>query len=540
MPLSLGRFALGLTALLGHVGAADHSVLDAQHWNELKTGTPLSWPGLRFHFSLKKDTMKVYGMTTFDMYANPTVLDNNKNVLYDVYATFTDSKAVHNYTLVNGVAYSESTPFTTGSSSGTPTPLVSCLDKEFDKLPEVNSIVSAVNSVTETGNSTACTTGASYKTAFKGIDYTLCVSGTTGFTFQGVDMDVSVEYLESHIEVVAPTMDPKAHKCVSKALSTSTTTIGHALLTGGAISKEKARKLKDLLALDLSLDDLSTCSCKSTPRPCIFIHGQGLEPEMAENQDSFPKYWGNLTDHAPCCSSMKFARLDTINNAWTEEIFQQKVCNRVLAVSDSSSKSTIADTIVVSHSMGNLMFAGALANGLCELDSSSTWVGLSGPMKGSMASDFIQETCAGKNSVLLETYGEIIGKCPPMDSIKSLAYEGERYSNRKLNTAYKAAQKAYEDNVYALMCGDSYSGLLSSYQAKFWLLGSLIPHKSDLNDGVVEFQSCAVGFSEEKFGDSYRDRFYRNKLNHFDMQFLAGDSLLNEAKMPLRWFECLL
>eukprot|EP00644_Phytophthora_capsici_P013239 jgi/Phyca11/101653/e_gw1.5.594.1 len=532
MALSFGRFAVALTALLGLVEAADHSVLDAKHWNELKTGTPLSWPALRFHFSLKKD--KVYGMTTFDMYANPTVLDNNKNVLYDVYATVTDSKAVHNYTLVNGVGYSESTPFTTGSSSGTPTPLVSCSDKEFDKLPEVNSIVSAVNSVTETRNGT-CTTGTSYKTTFKGVDYTVCVSGTTGFTFQGVDMDLSVEYLESHIEIIAPTMAPKAQKCTSKASSTSTTTIGHALLTGGAL---KARKLKGIL--DLSIDELSTCSCKSTPRPCIFIHGQGLEPEMKENQDSFSKYWGNLTDHAPCCSSMKFARLDTVNNAWTDEIFQQKVCDRVLAVSDSSSKSRIADTIVVSHSMGNLMFAGALANGLCELDSSSTWVGLAGPMKGSMASDFIQETCAGKNSVILEKYGEITGKCPPMDSIKSLAYQGESYSNKKLNAAYKAAQKVYKENVYALMCGDSYSGLLSTYQAKFWLLGSLIPHKSDLNDGMVEFQSCSVGFPEEKFGDSYLDRFYRNKLNHFDMQFLSGDSALNEAKMPLRWFECVL
>ncbi|KAG7387360.1 hypothetical protein PHYPSEUDO_014384 [Phytophthora pseudosyringae] len=545
MPLSLGSLAVTLTALLGitHTEAADHSVLDAQHWNELKTGTPLSWPALRFHFSLKKDTMKVYGMTTFDMYANPIVLDNNKNVLYDAYATFTDSKGVHNYTLVNGVPYSESTPFTTGSSSGTPTPLVACLDAEFDKLPELNSIVAAVNAVTVSGSgsaASACSTGSSYKTAMKGVDYAVCVSGTTGFTVQGSDMDVSVEYLESHIEIQRPTMDPKAQKCASKASSTSTTSIGHALLTGAPIPTNKARNLEAELSIDISLDELSTCSCKSTPRPCIFIHGQGIEPEMAENQDKFSKYWGNLTDHAPCCSSMKYARLETIHSAWSDPSFQQKVCDRALAVSDSSSTSAIADTIVVTHSMGNLMFAGALANGLCELDSSSTWVGLAGPMKGSMASDFVQDSCAGETSVILEKFGEITGKCPPKGSIKSLAYEGESYSSTKLDAAYKAAQKAYQENVYALMCGDSYSGLLSSYQAKFWLLGGMIPHKSDLNDGMVEFQSCAVGFPEEKFGDSYRDRFYRNKLNHFDMEFLAGDSVLNEAKMPVRWFECLL
>jgi hypothetical protein len=35
--------------------ATDHSVLDARHWSELKTGTPLSWPALRFHFTVKTD-----------------------------------------------------------------------------------------------------------------------------------------------------------------------------------------------------------------------------------------------------------------------------------------------------------------------------------------------------------------------------------------------------------------------------------------------------------------------------------------------------
>ncbi|KAI9984780.1 hypothetical protein PInf_006240 [Phytophthora infestans] len=190
--------------------------------------------------------------------------------------------------------------------------------------------------------------------------------------------------------------------------------------------------------------------------------------------------------------------------------------------------------------MGNLMFAGALANGRCQLDSSSTWVGLAGPMKGSMASDFVQDSCSGKTNVVLEKFGQVTGKCPPQPSIKSLAYEGGSYSSKKLDAAYKAAQRAYRENVYALSCGEGFSGLLSSYQAKFWLLGNVVPHKSEKNDGMVEFQSCAVGFPESKFGNTYRDRFYRNKLNHFDMQFLAGDSTLNKAKMPVKWFELII
>ncbi|GMG18228.1 unnamed protein product [Phytophthora fragariaefolia] len=511
---------------------------------KLQKGTPLEWPGLRFQFTIKKSTMNVYGQSDFSMYANPVVSNNNAKVVYDVYATFTQNNTLHNYTLVDSIAYFEDTPFSSGS--GVVTPVTKCIDSESGNLPPVNAIVAGINEAKNAsslpGNDTAvteCYGGSVYKTQINGADYTLCASGPTGFTMKGSFMDISVLYLESQIEIVPPTM--VARKCPIVATPTSVTPIGHSLLTGEPISSKNARKLKSTFDFLLgALDGLSSCSCKSNPRPCIFIHGQGLKPEMPENQDSFPHYWGNLTDHAPCCSSMKYARLDTINNAWNNKVLQRKVCQRALTVSDTSAKSVIMDTIIVTHSMGNLMLAGAIANELCELDSSSTWVGLAGPMKGSMASDFVQDSCAGKTNVALEKFAQITGRCPAKKSIKSLAYEGEGYSSPKLDAAYKAAQKAYRDNVYALMCGEGFSGLVSKYQPEFWMLGKMIPHKSKQNDGMVEFQSCAVGFPESKFGNTYQDRFYRTKLNHFDMQFLSRDAFLSEAKMPAKWFECLL
>ncbi|KAI9918247.1 hypothetical protein PsorP6_012188 [Peronosclerospora sorghi] len=57
-------------------------------------------------------------------------------------------------------------------------------------------------------------------------------------------------------------------------------------------------------------------------------------------------------------------------------------------------------------------------------------------------------------------------------------------------------------------------------------------HESDPNDDLVEFQSCAGGFLESKFGGAYHDRFYGNKLHHQDMAFLVGDSLLDDANKP--------
>ncbi|GMF20902.1 unnamed protein product [Phytophthora lilii] len=542
MPPSLLKLVVALAAFL--VLAAQTSATQHTGERKLEAGTPLGWPALRFQFTIKRSSMSVFGQTDFSMYANPVVSGKNDKVLYDVYATFTQNNTLHNYTLVDGVSYFEDTPFSSGS--GVVTPVSKCINSESGDLPPVNAIAAAVSEAKNVSSSAGhsstaneCWGGNTYTVTVNGIDFSLCASGQIGFTMKGNYMDISVYYLESQIDIQAPTMDAAAARhCPTVASPSVVSPIGHSLLTGEPVSAKGIRKLKS--AFDFSLDGLSpSCSCKSKPRPCVFIHGQGLQPEMEENQDSFPHYWGNLTNHAPCCSSMKYARLDTITNSWTDDTQQEKVCNRALAVSSTSSMSTIADTIIVTHSMGNLMLAGALANGKCKLDASSTWVGLAGPMKGSMASDFVQDSCAGKTNAVLEKFGEITGKCPPKGAIKSLAYEGESYSSTKLDAAYLAAQNAYKENVYALMCGEGYSGVLSKYQAKFWVLGGMIPHKSELNDGMVEFQSCAVGFPESKFGDTYRDRFYRTKLNHFDMEFLAGDSLLNEAKMPVKWFECL-
>lgn len=510
----------------------------------ITTGNTTAWPSLRFHFTLKRSFMKVHGQSDFSMYANPIVSNIKDNVLYDVFSTFTEGSTLYNYTLVDGIAYA-STSLYSGSLSddSIATHSVSCLDSELGTLPAINSIVATINEATAVSSvagsesvAVNCASGSLIKVPVNGIEFALRATNTSGFTMQGSDMDVIVEILESRIDIQVPTTDAKA-KCTKVASSSSVTSIGKSLLTGQPIA-DKTRKWK--AAFDFSFRDKSSCSCKSTLRPCIFIHGLGVKQETPGNEDSF-SYWGDsIINHAPCCSSMKFAHLNTVNNTWTSNAQQEKIRNRALAVSNTSTKAVISDTIVVTHSMGNVMFAGALATGKCSLDSSSTWVGMAGPMIGSMASDFVQESCAGDINKVWEEIGDITGRCPPNTGLKSLAYQNGNYSSRRLNAAYEAAQEAYRTNVSALMCGKSYSGLVSKYQAKFWVLGHSIPHKSKENDGMVEFQSYAHGFPESKFGENYRDRFYKTKLNHYDMQFLAGDSILDEAIMPMKWFECLL
>lgn len=199
---------------------------------------------------------------------------------------------------------------------------------------------------------------------------------------------------------------------------------------------------------------------------------------------------------------------------------------------------SIKDTIIVAHSMGNLMLAGAIANGYCSMDTSTSWLAISAPMKGSMASDYLQSSCSSGGIVKAVT--DLISSCPPTTSAKSLAYQGGSYSSASLNAAYTAAQAVYQKHVTGAMCSDSYEGLISKDQIPFQLAGSVIPHKSDENDGMVEFQSCAGGLQPSWFGGSYIDRYYLTSLNHRDTAMRHGDATWDESKMPTKWLSCVL
>ncbi|KAG2761553.1 hypothetical protein PC129_g15700 [Phytophthora cactorum] len=529
-----------LFALIVHVAVAnkDNDNYQVQQRFNLQKNTTTQWPSLLFNFVLKRSSMKVHGHSEFSLVADPVVSVDESHVLYDIFATFTEDMTVHNYTFVNGTAYYSSSNENNSNTSSR----VECLDPEFDHLPPINAIVEAINQATPVSSGSSgvvCSSGDLFKVTVNDINFALCASGSSKFTMYGSDMDITVENVDTRVNISTPvaTNDDEP-ECIAAASPSAVTSTGKALLTGTPGSIGDSRRLKAEFDFTWG-DDSSSCSCKSTPRPCIFIHGMGVPLELPDNQDSL-SYWGNITGHTPCCSTVKYAVLDTINNTWTNNTQQHKVCDRALAVSKTSTDSVITDTIVVTHSMGNLMLAGAIASGKCSLDSSSTWVGIAAPMKGSKASDFIQESCAGNTNFVLEDIVENSGRCPPTTALKSMPYQGERHSTPEIDEAFAAAQEAFRSNVSALMCSSSFFGLRSSDQTTLWALGILGQHHSWKNDGMVEFQSCAVGFPESKFGKTWKDRFYRTRLNHYDMQFSHGDGLFSKAKMPLKWLECLL
>ncbi|KAL3660419.1 hypothetical protein V7S43_014572 [Phytophthora oleae] len=195
-------------------------------------------------------------------------------------------------------------------------------------------------------------------------------------------------------------------------------------------------------------------------------------------------------------------------------MLQQKFCDFSLSMSETSdlASRTISDTIIVTHSMGGLVIATALATGKCKMAESTSWVAISAPMMGSMAGDYIQDLCDDEiTSIGVDLLGWI-GQCPASAARKLISYQREKYNNDERNAAYVAAQEAYRSNVTAALCSKSYIGVLSKFSPSALVGGTMIPHNSDENDALVEFESCLGGLDPELFGNNYLDRFYAATL----------------------------
>ncbi|KAG7381736.1 hypothetical protein PHYBOEH_010802 [Phytophthora boehmeriae] len=394
------------------------------------------------------------------------------------------------------------------------------------------------------GDEVQCTDGTLLKTSLGDPNFVICAAGASGFTAYSRDMAVGVEYMDRSIKTMsAPEVTDQSASC-NRADDdyTSVTSTGLALLTGNTIPAGSSRNLKE--ATHIVIDE-ETCSCKSTPRPCIFFHGLGNPNEEAELQDSPKKTkrkMGEIKGHAPCCSTIKYAVLNTVDYAWTNSTLQQKFCDHALSISDTSdlTSMTIEDTVIVTHSMGGLVMAGALANEKCKFGENTFWASLSAPMTGTMTVDYLQDFCNGEKGKFMVEVLDLIGECPVSTSRKSISYQNEKYSSPELNAAYIAAQEAYRGNVTAALCSNHYAGVVSLYQVPAIVAGKIIPHKSREGDGYVEFQSCAGGLPASMFGNSYKDKFYATELNHADTAFLTHDGLFKDSQKPAKWFECLL
>ncbi|POM66970.1 hypothetical protein PHPALM_17102 [Phytophthora palmivora] len=486
---------------------------------------------------MKRKSAKLHGQSEFDIYANPVMSANGDTVLYNGYATFIDGKSEFTYSLVDGAAYLS----TKNKNNAVTTRCLPPNTLPFDNiLPALND-VTPIPSASIGKEAVECTSGNLFKTSFAGANYAICASSKAGFQAYSSDLDIAVEYLDAHVSISKPKLTDGSISCkpVEKAVSLTPTAL--ALATGDKIPSSVTRKLKSASHMAMQARDCSECPSK--PRPCIFLHGLGNPNDEAALFDTpalTKNKFGDIGDHATCCSTVKYAVVNTNDAGWRNDTLQQRYCDLSLSMSSTSDRAAgiIDNTIIVTHSMGGLVIAGALAKGKCRFSKTTSWVALSTPGTGSMASDYLIEICHEGNEVASELF-ELFGQCPMPKSRKSCTYQGGKHTSPSIDAAYVAAQAAYRGNVTAAMCSDSFFGLFSSYQASCIFAGTVVPHKSKKNDALVEYQSCLAGLDDGWFGNDYMDRFYRPQLNHADTAFLNGDGLFRDSQKPMKWFECL-
>lgn len=128
---------------------------------------------------------------------------------------------------------------------------------------------------------------------------------------------------------------------------------------------------------------------------CVFLHGIGETITAPTTPTDTGGYWGGSVINQYLgvdCNSTAFIHQDTSTRTWDDPELLTAFCQAVAGGTDLSTP--VPNTVVISHSMGNLAIGEAFRTGLCSLDdSSSTWLSLHAPWMGSKAADFVTKLC---------------------------------------------------------------------------------------------------------------------------------------------------
>lgn len=196
---------------------------------------------------------------------------------------------------------------------------------------------------------------------------------------------------------------------------------------------------------------------------CVFVHGSGESPEGPPTTTDTSKYWGDMAEYTPQCSSYVYTHDDTVTQRFDDKHLMQHVCEGVVGTDSLASNSVVTDSIVFTHSMGNLMLAAAVRDGVCSFDSSSSWYMVNGPMEGSKAADFAAHICANNSTIgeAIRKLAEDLHYCRADDP----SQPNEAYVS--MATTYpglKGVKEALTSVVKGGICGVSPFGLTSKYR----------------------------------------------------------------------------
>ncbi|XP_060071207.1 uncharacterized protein LOC132551112 [Ylistrum balloti] len=262
------------------------------------------------------------------------------------------------------------------------------------------------------------------------------------------------------------------------------------------------------------------------PATCLFVHGAGENvPGNSVLQDQ-SSYWGNVKSFTSKCVSHKFLIYNSRFNGWDVDHIHQHFCDV------AAPNGIISNTVIFSHSMGNMVIAAALHRNKCSFDEkTSRWFSVQGPWTGSAVADKLSSIC--RNPTFIERLIRRVlrgqGYCKPTENIENGVYT-------TLKTDYVSDTGVQHNDlinigkryVSGVMCGDSSWGLGQDKleSAALWLMQAY-SNLGDPNDGMVAFDSCKL--KDEVFEARSSHSYYKDKFNH-------ADGTCRHGGCPCRWY----
>ncbi|KAF0688174.1 Aste57867_20179 [Aphanomyces stellatus] len=489
-------------------------------------------PGMNATLYLKRSSLCTRGRNFASIYITNATRNATgpPDVWFNAVVAIGPESDVETYSLVDGRAYYSI------SHNGTVLD-VQCLPA--DQVPPLSLLMTSLASATQVHDvfdssyswvHCDSTLDRIFQLQFAGEPYLVCISSTTNQlrAVIGQDIEMDVAYIANATDAPPISIPQVPHSNTPLACPD----IRNAIVS---VNQPSNLPFDSYMALPATTTQ-TTCTCQGEAKPCLFVHGLG-EQDVLNLSTTFPSYWGNIQDHAPCCTTTHFAHLDMVNQGWTNDLLQQSFCDAVLAVSGGDNR-TIGNLILVAHSMGNLVAAAAVAAGKCHMvQGNITWVSLGGPMLGTPSANLIVELCQNELfSAISNAAQAFLGSCPAKAGRMSLLVESPNDPARAAQ--YAQAQHVWTQFVTRAACGTSPVGLYTSY-SPLLLSTAKLASLTPANDGLVPWVSCtAAALDPSAFDTTYTSPFYKAAVNHVDLTFRNSDGWWGADRKPIKWFEC--
>jgi len=289
---------------------------------------------------------------------------------------------------------------------------------------------------------------------------------------------------------------------------------------------------------------------------CLFFHGAGEDGPangaiMPENQ--FVDYWGQVHDVVKDVCDPRFFHADTRTQGWDDMNLMKAYCHAII---------TTNPFVIITHSMGNVIIAGGIANNLpgCQRigmqANKVAWFGSGAPLKGSPAADAVSGLCS------LPVVGSISshycdGNGNAMAAYVSLGEQYKSPTNPQVQLSGTQCDHSEgcvtishvaSNKMMGLMCGmnpaawldNSSRGTLLTALAGLvgphWSGDQNIAYPTSGNDGMVPFaNSCKL--LGKRFDQVPTSSFYAVDGNHNAVTCADGDNTDSDTQKPCEWIK---